>query len=780
MLYKNIILAFRLLVRDKIYSLVTFVGLATGIAASLLIYLWVLDEMSYDSFHEKGENIYKIITRHKIDPDEIWTSSPFPLAPGLAEHFPEIIDFTRTFTVTESIIYEGKTVRPDAIMLIDPGFLEIFSFELIRGNAANVFSSLNDIIITETLSYQLFGETDPLGKMVSAEDKHLRISGVVEDPPANTILQFDVLGQIDILEEQRLQSWTFAENSYILLQEGTNPRKFEQQIRDIYHQLDPGSNYYPQLQNIREVYLFQHAKPGRILYVYLFSLISLVIILIACINFMNLSVARYSARNKEIAIRKANGASRLQIMRQVFTETILMIIFSTIMGLIMLELFRPEFNLLTGKQVIIDYTNAGFVLGIVILMVLTIIISGSYPAFISSSFSPVSIFQRRGRNQIMGRGFLSLLVVFQFFVSLTLIICAIYFTKQLSYIRNKNLGYDKDQIIVLWCNSDLRNGYDVYKDQLLKIPGIEFVSATTLLPNNVHWQVELDWEGNPDTEEIPVRYLMVDYDFIETMKMKMVQGRSFSPDYVSDDSISYIINETAARMIGEDNLIGKRVEFIHPDFPERFRKGSIIGIVGDFHFRPLKERSGAFVMRMYRPWYGYLLIRTGSSDLPATLEQIEKTTRKQFPDYPYEHRFFDETFDNLYRSEIVSGQLIKYFAILSIIISMLGLFGQTSYNAEKRTKEIAIRKVNGGGYYAILGMLFLDFTKRIMIAIALAIPASLLILNWVLRNYAHHSPLSLWIFVLSGLIALFIAGITVAYHLLIITKRNPVDGLRYE
>jgi putative ABC transport system permease protein len=773
-------LAFRLLVRDRIYTMVTVVGLATGIAASLLIYLWVLDETSYDRFHEKGENIYKIITRHKIDPDQIWTTSPFPLAPGLAEQFPEIVDFTRTFTVSESVSYEGKRVRPDAIMLIDPGFLEIFSFDLIRGNTANVLSSRDDMIITETLSYQLFGETDPLGKMVSVGGIPAKISGVVKDPPVNTILQFDILGHIDMMPEQRLHSWTFAENSYILLQEDTDPGKFEQQIYDIYQQLDPGSNYYPRLQNIREVYLYKHAKPGRILYVYLFSLISLIIILIACINFMNLSVARFSARNKEIAIRKANGASRLQIMRQVFAETIIMIFFSTLLGIIMLELFRPEFNLLTGKQIILDYTRTGFVLGIVLIMVLTVTISGSYPAFISSSFNPVSIFQMKGRNQILGKGILSILVVFQFFVSLTLIICAIYFTKQISYIKNKNLGYDKDRIMVLWCSSDLRDGYDVFKDQMLNIPGVEFVSATTLLPNNVHWQVELDWEGNQDNEEIPVRYLMVDYDFIEAMNMKMIQGRSFSPDHISDDSISYIINETAARMIGEEDLIGKRVEFIHPDFPVRFRKGSIIGIVEDFHFRPLREASEAFVMRMYRPWYGYILIRMGSNNLSATIDQVEQTTRKLFPDYPYEHRFFDETFDDLYDSEIVSGKLIRYFAFLSIIISMLGLFGQTSYNAEKRTKEIAIRKVNGGSYCTILGMLFFDFTKQILIAFAIAIPASLLILNWVLRNYAHHSPLSLWIFVLSGLIAVLITGSTVAHHLLIITKSNPVDSLRYE
>lgn len=461
MLYKNILFAFRLLVRDRIYSLVTVVGLATGIAASLLIYLWVLDEISYDSFHEKRENIYKVITRDKIDPDEVWTTSPFPLAPGLAEHYPEIVDFTRTFTVSETMSYEGKTVRPDAIMLIDRGFLEIFSFNLIYGNPANVLSSMNDIIITETLSFHLFGEKNPLGKMVDVGGLPAKISGVMEDPPLNTILQFDVLGHIGIMPEQRLQSWTFAENSYILLQEGTDPGQFEQKINGIYQQLYPGSNYYPQLQNIRDVYLYQHAKPGRILYVYLFSLISFIIILIACINFMNLSVARFSARNREIAIRKANGASRFQIMRQVFTETFIMIFFSTMLGLIMLELFRPEFNLLTEKQIIIDYTRIGFVLGIALIMILTMIISGSYPAFISSSFNPVSIFQKKGSNKILGRGILSLLVVFQFFVSLTLIICAIYFTKQLSFIRNKNLGYDKEQILVLWCSTDLRDGYDV-------------------------------------------------------------------------------------------------------------------------------------------------------------------------------------------------------------------------------------------------------------------------------------------------------------------------------
>ena len=780
MVHKNILLGLRLLVRDRVYSLVTIVGLATGMAASLLIYLWVLDEMSYDRFHEKGDNIYKVITRHKIDPDQLWTTSPFPLAPGLAEKYPEIIDFTRTFTVSETMTYGNRTVRPESIMLVDPGFLEIFSFELVHGNKASVLSTPNDIIITETLSYHLFGENDPVGKMVDVGGLPAKVSGVLEDPPDNTVLQFDVLGPLGILPEQRLQSWTFAENSYILLQENTDPGQFEQQIEGIYQQMDPGSNYYPLLQNIRDVYFFQHAKPGKILYVYLFSLISLIIILIACINFMNLSVARYTARNKEIAIRKAIGASRFQIIKQVFAETAIMIIFSCMLGLIMLELFRPEFNLLTGKQITIDYTMGSFVLAIFLIMAGTLVISGSYPALVSASFNPVTIFQKKIRTRILGRGMLSVLVIFQFFISLVLIICAIYFTKQLSYIRNKNLGYDKEQLLVLWCSNDLRDSYDIFKGELLKIPGVEYVSATTLLPNHVHWQVELDWEGNAEDEQIPVRYLMVDYDFVEVMNMKMVQGRSFSEEFPLDDSISYIINETAARMIGEEDLIGKRIEFIHPDFPARFRKGNIIGIVGDFHFRPLKESSEAFVMRMYRPWYGYLLVRLSSSDMPYTISQIELTTRKLFPDYPYEHRFFDETFDALYRSEIVSSRLVRYFALLSIIISMLGLFGQTSYNAEKRTKEIAIRKVNGGNYGALLGMLIFDFIKQIMPALLLAIPVSILILNRVLRNYAHHSPVSYWIFVTAGLAAILIAGLTVMYHVYAAARKNPVESLRYE
>jgi putative ABC transport system permease protein len=467
-------------------------------------------------------------------------------------------------------------------------------------------------------------------------------------------------------------------------------------------------------------------------------------------------------------------------MKQVYTETAVMVVFSTVVGLILLELFRPEFNLLTGKQIIVDYTRTDLLLGIFIIMMLTILISGSYPAFVSASFSPVSIFQRRGRDQLLGRGLLSMLVVFQFFVSLTLVICAIYYTRQLSYVRNKNLGYDRDRIVVLRCSTDLLRGYDAFKDEVLKIPGVETVTATTLLPNDITWQVELDWEGNPHEALIPVRYLMVDYDFIKTMNMKLVRGRSFSPDYPSDDSISYIINETAARMIGEGDLIGKRIEFVHPDFPERFRKGSVIGIVGDFHFRSLRQPSEAFVMRMYRPWLGYILIRIDGLKIPATVDQIEQTTRTLFPGYPYEHTFFSETFDPLYRSEILSGRIIKYFAFLSILISMLGLFSQTSFSIEKRTKEIAIRKVNGGHEVAILSMLFYDFTKQITWAILLAVPASILILNAMLRNYAHHRPLSPWIFLLSAAATLFIAAVTVVYHIRIISRRNPADSLRYE
>ena len=780
MLYRNLILGLRRVLRDRIYTLVTVGGLATGMAASLLIYLWVLDEINYDDFHVHGENIYKIITRHHTDPDVLWTTSPLPLAPGLSGQYPEIEAYTRTFTITESIIYRDKIVRSEAIMLVDPAFLDIFTFELLAGNPSTVLSSPGDIVITETVSQKLFGGSDPVGRMVMAGEKPCRISGVLKDPPTNSVLQFDALGHIGNLPEQRLQSWTFAENSYILLREGVNPGQFERKIKGIYQELDEGSDYYPLLQNIRDVYLYQHAKPGRIMYVLVFSLIALIIILVACINFMNLAVARYASRTLEFAVRKAIGASRMQIIRQVLVETILAIFMAVFLAIILLELFGPEFNLLTGKQIDINFSSPGLVTGLVVVFILTLIVSGSYPAILTAAFSPATIMQQTGPMRMLGKGFISLLVIFQFFISITLIICAFFLTRQWAYIRDKNLGYGKEQIMVLWCNSELRQGYDKFKAELLKLPGVEYVTATTLLPNDITWRVELDWEGNPDGEVIPVEYLMVDYDFIEAMDMKMVEGRSFSPAYPSDDSISYIINETAARMMGEDDLIGKQVEFLHPDFPERFRKGYIIGIVGDFIFRPLREKSAALVMRMYRPWYGYVLIKIGRGDLNATVEKIENTTRKLFPDYPYEHRFFDESFDGLYRSEMLAGKIIRYFAFLSILISMLGLFGQTAFQAEKRTKEIAIRKINGGSFEAILRLLLLDFTRRIMIAVILAIPVSILILKRVVSGYADHAPISIWIFILATLTAVLIAGLTVIYHAYLIARRNPVESLRYE
>ncbi|MBL7112919.1 MAG: ABC transporter permease [Bacteroidales bacterium] len=780
MFIKNLILATRIIVRQKVHTAVNILGLAFGIAVSILIFLWVMNELSYDRFFPNGDRIYKVLTKDSSNVDVLWIASPFPLAPSLFNLYPEVVDYTRFWEGSVLVKYKDKPYYSQNMALVDPGFFSIFSIEFIAGNPETALSDLSNAVITEKVARDIFGDEDPMGKVLYLESHPITITGVIKDPPRNSHLQYSALGHIGNVPELRLNSWYYAGPSYILVQEGKRKDEVEQAIFDFYRTMDPETGGYPCLQNVEEIYLNENGKPGRIRHVYLFSFIGILILVIACMNYINLSTARFTRRVKEIGIRKVLGASRSQIIRMFLGEVVSVVFISLFIALILVELIRPLFNAYTGRELIIQYTDPVFMSAIICIGIFTSIISGVYPALSGSSLNAVDILKGKLARGLKGKQVRSALIVFQYVISVSLIISTIYANKQLKYTRNIGLGYQYEQIVTLPYNSDLEKSFDAFREELLKNPMILNVSASSLLPNDVNWIVSLDWPDNPDDQGVPINYLTADYEFIETMGMELVSGRSFSRSFPSDDSISYIVNETAVKAMGLTDPVGARVEFIHNEFPERFRKGYIVGVVKDFYFRPLRESSGAFAMRIYRPWYNYVLIKVNLTDIPGVLSYIEQVTHQYAPDYPFEYQFFDESFDEVYKSETKISVLFKYFAVIAILLSILGLYGLSSFSAENRTQEIAIRKVNGGTLHSILRMLLFDFSKQVLLAIAISIPVSLFIITRMMQNYAHHAPVSWWIFVVAAFSALIISLLTVYYHALSISRKNPVESLRYE
>jgi len=774
-----LISAIRNVLRNKVFSVINILGFAFSIACALLILLWVQDELSYDKFLKNGDQIYRVNTIDTLHPGEVIVTSPFPLAPGLADYFPEIINYSRYFTMNALVEYEDISIfEPNGIMA-DTGFFRMFDLEFVQGNPRNAMIEKATVVISETLAKKYFKEENVVGKILTMRDTtSVRIDGVFKDYPLNSHMRFDYIVNINNMNPMRLQSWYFAGFSYILLADNVSKNDFNDKIKDVYQTADPQTTLVPFLQNVKNIRLYEYGTAGRVSYIVVFTTVAVLLLIVAGINFVNLSTARSSARAKEIGIRKVIGSTRRQVATQFFGESIMYTLIAGIIAFMLVELVRPWFNTLTGKSIDIHY-DPKIIGGLFLIIILTGLISGIYPAMVLSSFKPVNIFRGNFPLRLKRNGYRKILVVVQFAITVVLITVTIIIYNQLNYINTKDVGYSRENIVVVPYNNFLETKFDVFKSELLQYPDIENVTATTLLPISVDWSVSLDWDGNKD-DEMAVFYIMADYDYIETLEMEMLYGRSFSKDFANDDSISYIINETALKQMGVDNPIGLDVSFIHNEFPEQFRKGKIVGVVKDFHYRCFVDEIVPFVMRMYRPWYNHVLIKIDPEDFDSTIDAIESTFNKFSPQFPFEYSFLEQEYKNLYRSEAIMGTIMKYFTYITIIISCLGLFGMATFMAEKRTKEIGIRKVNGASVEGLVFMLTKDFTKWVVMAIVIACPIAWYISRSWLNNYTYRVDNNWWVFILAGGLVIFTAIVTVSYQAFRAASCDPVEAIRYE
>ena len=795
-MFKNYLtIAVRNLVRHKVYSLINLSGLAIGMACCILIMLYVQYEFSYDRYHENVEQIYRVIGEGKIG-DEISQGAqmPGPLAPALLNDFPEIISATRIKNVENVLIsYGEKRFYEERAFFADPSIFEVFSFALIKGNPKTALQPPYSIVITEEMAKKYFGDDDPMGKIISYDNRYdFKITGVLQNIPDNSHFKFDFLASLacanDLFGNGYLEDWlNWGIYTYVLVRNDFSPAELSQQFPEFVKKyLGEGwATYFQQqlhLQPLKRIHLHSNLwgeiEPNsNINYIYLFSAIAFVILLIACINYINLSTARSATRAKEVGMRKAVGANRLQLAKQFLGESIFLSFIALLLAVALVELFLPAFSSLMDRKLVVNYYGNRLLLpGLIGIALFVGIVSGSYPAFFLSAFQPLGMLRKTLKTGLGHSKPRRILVVLQFVISIVLIIATMIIYSQLNYVRTKKLGFNKEQVVVIPIRDNtVRQRYESVKTELLQNSSITGATAASYLPGGIKWIQSFWWEGIQDDDDNTMAFDCVDHDFIETFEIELAAGRDFSKDFITDAKEAYILNEAAVRKTGWDSPIGKKFSAI-----TRNDEGSVIGVVKDFHFKSLHKKIEPLVLYIKPESFNYLSVRIRPSNISGTLDFIKERWNEFSPNRPFEYFFFDEYFDRLYKAEEKLGKIFGSFSLLAIFIACLGLFGLASFATEQRTKEIGIRKVLGASISGIVLLLSKDFTKLVIVSNLIAWPIAYWAMSRWLQDFAYRINIGLGTFLLAGAIALVIALLTVSLQAIKAALANPVEALRYE
>lgn len=763
-------IAFRNIQRHKGYSFINIAGLALGIACCMLILLWVQDELSYDRFNEKAENLYAATFSNgsKV--------TPTALAEYLRTEYPEITHTSRFRNIGDNLLkYEETEINEDDGIMVDPDFLDMFTFRFLKGDPDAALSDPNSIVISESLARKYFGMRDAIGRILTFNARYeLKVTGVIEDYPLNSHIRCAYILPLAIPKT----TWqTNNIRTYVLLLAGTQVRSVDAKISDAVERHRPQDQRVMSLQPITRLHLnpFNH-RGGPILYVYLFSAMAMFILLIACINFINLTTAKSAARAKEVGIRKTVGACRANLIRQFFGESLLLTLIASVVSLGLVNLFLPMFNTLTGKSFTWGFlVRQNSVLGIFGIILLTVVVSGSYPALFLSRFQPVKALKGRQMTGMKGALFRKMLVVVQFSLSVLLILGALMVFRQVNFLRERDVGFDRENIVYFGIGTRFRQNIDTIKAELLSHPDILHVTLTDIPP--YRWMSnagfgDVHWEGKTD-QKVKMVMTAVDYDYMDTFELEMAQGRFFSKAYSTDASETYVVNEAAVRAMEMVDPVGKELKIWD-------LSGSIIGVVKDYHFESLHNPIIPMAMRINPNWYYQACVRIASRRIPATLTFLEDKWKAIYPEYPFEYRFLDSTIRNQYRAEERVGKIVTIFTALAICISCLGIFGLSSYTAEQRTKEIGIRKVLGASVSSVFRHVSREFVILVILANFIVCPLAYFILNQWLQNFAYRVGLAWWTFVMTGIAVLMISLLTVSWQIIRAANANPVDSLRYE
>jgi putative ABC transport system permease protein len=799
--------AFRNLLKNKGFTAINILGLALGLATCLLIVFYVFDELSFDRFNTKADRIYRVNENVKFGGNEgIYAECPAPTAAALKGDFPEIEQVARFRQRGGNQVKKGnQNIQEDNMVYADNAIFDVFTLPMIDGNPGNALKETHSVVITEKMALKYFNNTKAAGKVLTFNDTSLyKVTGVIKNIPKQSHFNFDFILSMPSLAESKEDAW-FSSNfdTYVLFRPGIDYKKFEAklpeflkkhaepQLQSILHmtfaKLEQTGDYFRlSLIPLLKIHLESNTKydmgsKGDIKIVYIFSAIAIFILLIACVNFMNLSTARSANRAKEVGVRKVLGSSRKYLIAQFLTESVMVTLVSAIIAVAIAWAFLPLFNQVSAKELTITPQIIGWLLPVMIVFIIVVgCLAGSYPALFLSGFQPIEVLKGKLAAGFKGGVFRSSLVVFQFSISIFLIIGTIVIYNQLKYIQNKDLGYDRDHVLIVNQVWTLGNKAKTFKQEVKQLAGVKGVTMTGFLPTS-------GYNNNSSLFKDPVldskRAIQssiwnVDEDYIPTLGIKLKAGRNFSVDMKTDSS-AIIINEAAAQLLGFTNPTNQLLYLPMDNKAKVMKPFHVIGIIKDFNFKSLRENVTPLVLFDSEDT-GALSIRINSADVPALLEQVKAKWRAVSPNLQISYSFMDEDFDNNYRTEQRIGKIAISFTSLAIIIACLGLFGLAAYAAEQRTKEIGIRKVLGASITGIVGMLSKDFITLVIIAILIAAPCAWWAMHSWLQGFAYHQTFQWWIVVMAGIAAVLIAFVTISFQSIKAALANPVKSLRSE
>ncbi|GAB3264219.1 ABC transporter permease [Larkinella harenae] len=801
MLRNYLKIAFRNLLKHKTFGFINIVGVAIGLACFLLIALYVRDEVSFDRFHTHSDRTYRVMRTFLNANDgtvelKLGTVAP-PFGPLIKQDFPEAEQVVRTLNYSTLVRHGEHVYNEKHVLFAEENLFKVLDFRVVVGNPDQALVNPFSILLSQPMAEKYFGKESPMGKSIRLNNQFdFMVTGVFEPLPAQSHIHPDFLASFKTLSDDRVYGaeglrTNWANNSfltYVLLAKGANPDKLVKAFPAFQNRrIEPKASTYSvlNLQKLTDVHLRSDTDDtldaeGDIRYVYLFSAIGLFILLIACINYMNLATARSALRAKEVGMRKVVGAFRGQLVGQFLSESLLLVVFSLGLALVLVVACLPYLNDFTQKQLTVSQLANPIFLSIVVgVTLLTGLVSGSYPAFFLTSFQPVSVLKGKIASAMRTGKLRSVLVVTQFAIAVALIISTVVVYNQMDYIRNYKLGYQKDQIVLLRTIGDSTADYEAIKQELKRNSAVLAVGQSSRVPSGRlldSWDAYVAKGDSMAPSKVILKSLAVDHDFITTYGMKMAAGRNFSRSYATDDTAAFVVNETAARMLGwknPDQAIGKA-------FGYGPRRGHIIGVTKDFHFESLKQSIPPIVIFL-EPEYNWLSVHiAGGAGLQKGLAHIESVWKRRFPEHPFTYEFLDQRFGRLYTTEQTQQTLFGIFAGVAILISCLGLFGLSMFMAEQRTKEIGVRKVLGATTPGLVALLSKDLLRLVVIALVVASPVSWWGMTQWLEGFVYRTNISPWVFIGTAVIALLIAFLTVSFQSIKAALMNPVKSLRSE
>lgn len=789
--------ALRNIFKQKVYSFINIAGLAIGMACCLLILLYVHYELSYDTYHKKHDRIFRLTDSGVFSGRTInMAAIPARWAPAILDDFPVVEKYVRIKPPMSRwlVRYRDVVFYEKGFVFADSTVFDVFDFKLVRGNPETVLKEPNTVVMTEEMAVKYFGNDDPIGKVLLLDnDYNFRVTGILEKIPPNSHFRFDFLASFSTLYRHEIyggiDNWmNHFIYTYLLLKPGVSPETMENNMHIFADKYigniirSAGAKIDFVLQPITGIHLQSHLENeiesnSDMKYIYILSSIAFLVLLVACVNFMNLSTARSAKRAKEVGLRKVAGAYRNQLIIQFIGEALILTLAALIIAMILVIFSIPFFNNLIGKPLNFNpIANMDIASGIIFMVLFVGVLIGSYPAFFLSAFQPANVLKGTFSTGVKGSLLRKILVVVQFTVSIILIIGTVTIYNQLSFIKNKELGFDKKQVIVIPLpDYHVRATVESFKSALQRNTSVINVGSASSVPGELYGQSIIVPEGFAANESVIINTMKVTIDYIETLNIKIAEGRSYSREFPADTTGAVLVNETAVEKFGWEKPIGKEIGFPGTNFRMR-----VIGVVKDYHFKSLHQLIEPLLITPFGSDLLFTVIKIKPQNIQGTISYIKETWRRVNSNHLMEYSFLDRDYDNLYKDENRLGQIFGYFAILSIFIACLGLLGISSYTAEQKTKEIGIRKVLGASEFSINNLLTKEFFKLVLIANLFAFPAAYYVMNKWIQNFAYRTNINIFSFIFAGIITVIITILTVSFQTVRAARANPVDSLKYE